>query len=281
MKTHKFFLAFVATFIAFGSAYSQNNDILTGPVGIGTSYPNADLHIHNDEWHEIPALPSNGNRDGITPQGYYYTTFQMTNTNTGLNSNDGFLMKLSDTEIIMKLQENSLMKILAKNNQGITIDSVGRIGIGTTPVNNRRLIVDGNVAFTGTANFGGNITTEHNLSAININASGTMTIDGAASIGTGFYCSWGGHVKTKELVVTLEGWSDYVFDSDYKLMPLGELEHYVSENKHLPNIPSATEVEKEGVNVGEMNALLLEKIEELTLYIIDLQKQIDELKQSK
>ena len=80
------------------------------------------------------------------------------------------------------------------------------------------------------------------------------------------------------MVVTLEGWSDYVFESGYELMPLGELERYVNANRHLPSIPSAGQVLDEGVNVGEMNALLLEKIEELTLYIIDLQKQIDELK---
>ena len=74
-------------------------------------------------------------------------------------------------------------------------------------------------------------------------------------------------------------WPDYVFSSDYELMSLKELENYITENKHLPGIISAEEVEKHGdVDLGEMNTKLLEKIEELTLYIIDLQKQIDELK---
>jgi len=71
-------------------------------------------------------------------------------------------------------------------------------------------------------------------------------------------------------------WPDYVFSSDYKLMNLEELENYIIENKHLPGIISAAEVEAQGdVNLGEMNAKLLEKIEELTLYIIDMQKQIE------
>lgn len=71
-------------------------------------------------------------------------------------------------------------------------------------------------------------------------------------------------------------WPDYVFSSDYKLMSLEELENYIIENKHLPGIISAAEVEAQGdVNLGEMNAKLLEKIEELTLYIIDMQKQIE------
>ena len=74
-------------------------------------------------------------------------------------------------------------------------------------------------------------------------------------------------------------WPDYVFSSEYKLMSLDELENYISDNKHLPGIVSAKEVGEQGnIDLAEMNTKLLEKIEELTLYIIDLQKQIDELK---
>ena len=74
-------------------------------------------------------------------------------------------------------------------------------------------------------------------------------------------------------------WPDYVFSFDYELMSLKDLENYITENKHLPGIISAEEVDEQGdVDLGEMNTKLLEKIEELTLYIIDLQKQIDKLK---
>jgi hypothetical protein len=59
---------------------------------------------------------------------------------------------------------------------------------------------------------------------------------------------------------------------------LTELEQFITENKHPPNVPSAAEVEANGVNIGEMNAILLQKVEELTLYIINLQTQINELK---
>ncbi len=77
-------------------------------------------------------------------------------------------------------------------------------------------------------------------------------------------------------------WPDYVFGNDYKMMTISELESYVNENKHLPGIPSASEVEEEGsVDLGEMNTILLQKVEELTRYIINLQKQIDELKKGK
>jgi len=73
-------------------------------------------------------------------------------------------------------------------------------------------------------------------------------------------------------------WSDFVFNKDYKLMPLSKLESYVKANKHLPEIPTAAEVAKDGIDVAAMDAKLLQKIEELTLYVIEQQKQIDELK---
>lgn len=77
-----------------------------------------------------------------------------------------------------------------------------------------------------------------------------------------------GKIAAKAAVVTLEHWSDYVFDKDYKLQTLESLEQYVSENKHLPGVPSADEVKKDGNNLGEMDATLLAKIEELSLYVI-------------
>ena len=70
---------------------------------------------------------------------------------------------------------------------------------------------------------------------------------------------------------------DYVFNKNYKLMPLNKVADYVKENKHLPDVPSAADVKKEGIDLGSMDAKLLKKIEELTLYVIQQQKQIDEL----
>lgn len=71
---------------------------------------------------------------------------------------------------------------------------------------------------------------------------------------------------------------DYVFEKDYKLMSLVEVEKYIKNNKHLPEIPSAKEVESNGIDVARMDVLLLKKVEELTLYVIDLQKQNEVLK---
>jgi len=90
-----------------------------------------------------------------------------------------------------------------------------------------------------------------------------------------------GLIRTKEINVTLAGWSDFIFDKNYELMPLSEVEEFITENHHLPNVPSAAEVEVNGVNIGEMNAILLQKIEELTLYIIQLEKRLSEVETKK
>ncbi|MBN1187704.1 MAG: hypothetical protein JXB49_35850 [Bacteroidales bacterium] len=74
-------------------------------------------------------------------------------------------------------------------------------------------------------------------------------------------------------------WYDQVFNKDYNLMTLSELENYVKTNNHLPDIPSEREVKEEGFNMAEMDGLLLKKIEELTLYVIELEKEIEQLKQ--
>jgi len=88
-----------------------------------------------------------------------------------------------------------------------------------------------------------------------------------------------GKIGAREVnVIATNPWPDYVFEKNYTLPTLESIKTYIDQNKHLPEVPSATEVEKNGVNLGEMNALLLKKIEELTLYVIELKKR-DEAQQ--
>ncbi|HXS36626.1 MAG TPA: hypothetical protein VN721_07990 [Flavipsychrobacter sp.] len=88
-------------------------------------------------------------------------------------------------------------------------------------------------------------------------------------------------ILTEKLKIALHtdatNWSDYVFNKDYQLMPLGEVASYVKTNKHLPGVPSAEEVGKDGIDVASMDATLLKKVEELTLYVIQQQKSINNL----
>lgn len=87
-----------------------------------------------------------------------------------------------------------------------------------------------------------------------------------------------GTIRAQEIKVELTGWADYVFDKNYKLPSLQEVKAHIEQHKHLPGIPSEKQVLEEGLNMGEMQAKLLQKIEELTLYVIQQQNEIDELK---
>lgn len=87
-----------------------------------------------------------------------------------------------------------------------------------------------------------------------------------------------GAIRSKEVKIEATGWSDFVFNEDYELSTLPEVESFIRKHKHLPDMPSEKQVIEEGVNVVEMQAKLLQKIEELTLYIIDLKKENDSIK---
>ncbi len=86
-----------------------------------------------------------------------------------------------------------------------------------------------------------------------------------------------GTIKAKKVIVTASGWADYVFENDYKLLPLAKLEEYINQNKHLPGISSASEIESNGISIADMQTKQMEKIEELTLYIIQKDKKINDL----
>ncbi len=86
-----------------------------------------------------------------------------------------------------------------------------------------------------------------------------------------------GKITATEVEVTSTGWPDFVFSPGYKLKPLPEVERYIQSNGHLPDVPSADEVAANGIDLGENQALLLQKIEELTLYMIAMDKMVAEL----
>ena len=90
-----------------------------------------------------------------------------------------------------------------------------------------------------------------------------------------------GSIGAREIKVEANGWSDFVFYDDYKLPTLKEVENYITEKGHLKDIPSTEEVEKNGFFLGEMDAKLLQKIEELTLYTIEQEKKIEALEKEK
>lgn len=124
--------------------------------------------------------------------------------------------------------------------------------------------------------------TEYPKSYVDIKGKGLRVTAGSVGIGTtvtGEYkLAVEGTIGARKVKVTSGAWADHVFTEAHHRPGLLELEQYINEHKHLPGIPTEAEVKKDGIDVGEMNAKLLEKVEELTLYIIELKKEVEALK---
>ncbi len=117
-----------------------------------------------------------------------------------------------------------------------------------------------------------------NWQSQNFYASGEVGI--GTSPNPNFQLSVNGTIRAKEVIVE-SGWSDFVFEKNYYLAPLREVEQFINNNGHLKDIPSEAEVRQNGVGLAEINTLLLQKIEELTLYMIDINKRIEKLEAEK
>lgn len=165
----------------------------------------------------------------------------------------------------------------------------------STTLNSRVVLMDGNSAGSSKINASGatlNILTSQSqlvaaaknnryLQSIGFGTAGNGYFGGNVGIGTtnpAEKLSVNGNIRSKKLIVTQTGWTDYVFDSSYQLQSLTEVEQFIKTNRHLPDVPSAKEVEKEGLNVGDNQAVLLKKIEELTLYMIEMKKDNEVMK---
>jgi len=107
---------------------------------------------------------------------------------------------------------------------------------------------------------------------------GGVTI-GTYNLPSGYRLAVDGKIASEEVLVQLSSnWPDYVFEEEYELLELNDLKSFIDRNNHLPGIPSADVVEEKGIELGEMQKMQMEKIEELTLYILELKKELDDLK---
>lgn len=158
----------------------------------------------------------------------------------------------------------------AGNTRISLINATGRINVGIGEVSKHGYIWSGtNQLFFGS------------------DGNPTMTIIGMANgnvgIGTddtkGYKLGVNGNAIFNKVVVKQYPWADYVFNNDYRLRPLSEVEQYIKQHHHLPEVVSAEEVEKNGLDVGDNQATLLKKIEELTLYVIDQSKKHQKLEE--
>jgi hypothetical protein len=111
-----------------------------------------------------------------------------------------------------------------------------------------------------------------------------LSVDGNVGIGTndthGYRLAVNGSIHTQEVKVDMQGWPDFVFKPAYKLMPLREVKIYIDRNGHLPEVIPAEEASRSGIELGAMNKLLIKKVEELTLYLLEKDRQYTRLKQT-
>ncbi len=176
------------------------------------------------------------------------------------------------------------------------------LSVGTNATIGQNLTVNQNATIQGTVNANQNLAVANNLTVGNNSTllgtlsvgsgatiNGDLRVNSRVAIGTGSFSYLGntqnyelmvdGGIAAREVRVAAPGaWPDYVFAPDYPLKTIAEVAQYIQENQHLPNVPSAQEVEKGGIDVAAMNKALLEKVEEMTLYLIQQHKEIEQLK---
>lgn len=199
------------------------------------------------------------------------------------NGNTGFEVLGSGAT---KVQSLTIADFIGLGNRNVQVDATGKLIIGVAGTQGTAWQLGGNIgtgmSFGTTDNFDLPIIT-NNQTRITIDKNGNVYFGPKKIIASHIHANspyqFDGKVACKELVVVDPiKWADFVFDKNYKLLSLPEVETFYKNNKHLPNVPSEKEVKENGINTVEMDAILLQKIEELTLYIVQQQKEIEALK---
>ena len=259
-----------------------------GNVGIGTASPTSKLHVQTDGGIRITE-----NTDAITRRNTLYV---------GANANGSFIKtdysNGGSLDLIFQQYNTEVMRIKSGGNVGIgtstpklkldvkssvigyplksgTTQSFGTYRISSTQTD---VVLDfgvngGNDASSWIqATYATDLSRTYNL-LINPNG-GNVCIGTIKSFG--YKLAVNGTIGAKEVKVEATSeWPDFVFKPNYNLRPLSEVEQFIKTNNHLPEIPSEAEVKENGIGLGEMNAKLLQKVEELTLYLIEQNKKIE------
>lgn len=265
----------------------------TGDIGIGTTKPEEKLHV-NGNIRAIGTITSDGH---ITGTGI---SFKVNDNQADFKYWQRENGTRGEIEINSASQPIDL-KVSGNATSGGNITATGHItGTGMSfKVNDNQADFKywqrengrGEIELNSTSqpidlNVGGNITSEgHMISKGHFTCNGNfisinniIANNGDILVDNGDIRAENGTVYCQKIKVDAqEGAADYVFESNYDLKPLSEVESYIKENKHLPNVPSAKEFEENGMDVVKMNFKLLEKIEELTLHMIDMEKEVIKL----
>ena len=263
-----------------------NGDVLTlsglGNVGINNITPNAPLSFETAVGNKIDLYyVSSTSRYGFGVQG---NLFQMYSANSAADIAFGYGASTAFTER-MRIKGNGNVGI-GNTDPGFVLDVSGRVRIRHVGANTA------GIWFNKPDNTQGTFIGQYDTNNFGIwgpGSAGSFKFlldgnDGVVRIGTltkatGFLVNVGGKLIAEEVRVQLEAsWPDYVFKEDYDLMPLHELQEFISEHNHLPGFEKAIMYETNGADLGENQRKLVEKVEELTLYVLELKKEIEALK---
>ncbi|MEO7310113.1 MAG: hypothetical protein ABIX01_06935 [Chitinophagaceae bacterium] len=179
----------------------------------------------------------------------------------------------SDLGVALYGASNNFYGSMINSDGNLDIEASYGSTLGGTPAKNILLNPPGAFFF-----YPGNVGINVAVPTARLQVNGN-TLIGSGSPATGYQLSVRGKVICEEAKVQLNAsWPDYVFASSYQRPTLYQVEDYILQHQHLPNIPSAAEVEKNGLLLGDMQKRMMEKVEELTLYLIDMKKENDDLK---
>jgi hypothetical protein len=272
----------VTTLLSIPSYAQTNTFPASGNVGIGTTSPQARLHTVGN--HLIETNDDNVITFSNTDNSWQYLAFKRSGTRyywMGLDDgNDFYLTKEQVGNIVLNPTAGKV--VITGNYEN------GNIG-GRLTLNHPGKTAPGAAKDWTLYNMAGSYGNSFQIWAydnIGCQAGGTcaamFTIMDNGNVGIGTVnpqakLAVNGDIVSKKVIVTLNGWADYVFHTTYRLRPLSEVEQYINQYHHLPEIPTAAEVEKNGLDVGDNQAMLLKKIEELTLYAIEQEKKINSL----
>lgn len=307
----KLSLTLVAVIAGYCSYAQTNTFPTTGNVGIGTTTPRALLEVTHDSLTNSWIFMSNTGRFGSTlkigsvisdgrqeSQIQYQNTFGIwdanaltipriyidPNGNIGLGtSTPGKPLTIQADVADLRLQAaaNTAYNTDIVNNYNaaypfyINVNQYGRIGfkqLGFASPDGSAAFISGyyGIAFATSTT---DPTAGSSTIKMAILQNGNVLVGKTSQANTTYKLDVNGNARANAVVVNTTG-ADFVFDPAYKLFPLSDLDKYIQNNHHLPEIPSAAQMQKEGLNVGENQVKLLQKIEELTLYLIGKDTQI-------